>query len=724
MIVMCVRLRSVLLACTALTLVTANLHAETKPRHATGTVPRHRPVQHQALAEPNAGPGRSSQAIPSSAPLKPSAIAGGPAKLAPGALLSSITLGDIGFKDGIRFANLGGRRDVFVPLPQGADITARELTLLVDDISAHEARRSLEILVNDRSAAAVALDGKGERSIRVPLAGASARDGFLKLTFQYSGAATPDRCIDVRYVGDSLTIRPETALELGIDFGKAGPDVATTAALLPRDVAILLPARRLTATEIATALTVARAFSATGRHISFHYGQETLPFLAKPVEQRWSRGVVVVGSYEDVSAYIEQWPIKVAGSGPSFGTLAAVKIGGAPVLVVADQDAVRAGRLLGRPAVAATRGLPAASVGASVLRQLPTEQVTFDQLGLELPHAAVFGRAELKTTIDARLLPPGTQPTRLLLDVMVAPDGTGEKAVASVYVNEQMLASKVAATGEPTHFDLALPEGLFGITGNVRVLVQRRSAQGDCRFEPQGYPAHLLGSSAVVLTEAGPADDFHDLTARWSNGIEVLIPTAAADRPAQVMGLLSDVLSALTPESAAIAVKLVEAGLAPAPTAPFLAIGPRPPAGAAPHVRFDRGRVAVTDRSGRVLLDLGGFGSGAVAQIVDASGYPGLWIRALDAQGNLPAPAELRLDRGNVAFVDKSGVALAMATERDALVRIGYPDEVSWFTVADRFRPWIVGALWLLATFGCLMLLQRFLRRRRAAAANPHSASE
>jgi len=711
-----VRVRPILLACTALSLVATEAIAQTRTRQPPTAVPRQRPTQHHAVVQPAARAAAPSHPQAASAPARPAASAAGPQRLAPGMLLSSITLGDIGFKDGIRFANLGGRRDVFVPLPQGPDISARELILTIDDISAHEARRSVEILINDRSAAAIALDGKGERAVRIPLAGVKAREGFLKLTFQYSGAATPDRCIDVRYVGDSLTIRPETALEIGIDFGNAGPDVATTAALLPRDVTIALPARRLSAAEIATALTVARALAATGRRIGFHYGHETLPFLAKPSEQRWVRGVVVIGSYEDVSAQIETWPIKVAGAGPSFGTLASVKIGGAPVLVVADQNAVRAGRLIGRPTVAATRGLPAATVGDSVLRRLPTEQVSFDQLGIELPQAAVFGRAELKTTIDGRMLPPGTQPIRLLLDVMVAPDGTGEKAVASVYINERMLASKVAGTGEPTHFDLALPEGLFGINGNLRILVQRRSAQGDCRFEPQGYPAHILGSSAIVLAPANAADDFHDLPARWANGIEVHIPSLSAERPSQVMGLTADVLSALTPESAAVAVKFVEAGSAPAPTAPFLAIGHRPPAGAKPHVKFDRGRVAVTDRSGRVLLDLGGFGTGAVAQIVDAGGHPGLWIKPLDADGTLPTPAELRLDRGNVAFVDKAGLALAMSTERDALVRIAYPDQVSWFTVADRFRSWIVGALWLLATFGFLFVLQRFFRKRAAAA--------
>ena len=70
------------------------------------------------------------------------------------------------------------------------------------------------------------------------------------------------------------------------------------------------------------------------------------------------------------------------------------------------------------------------------------------------------------------------------------------------------------------------------------------------------------------------------------------------------------------------------------------------------------------------------------------------------------------LDRGDVAFIDKTGVALAMSTQRDTLVRISYPDQVSWFTVAERFRSWIVGGLWLLVSVGFLIALQRILRRR------------
>src|SRR4029077_15224667 len=127
------------------------------------------------------------------------------------------------------------------------------------------------------------------------------------------------------------------------------------------------------------------------------------------------------------------------------------------------------------------------------------DRMTFDQLGVAPAQAEVFGRADLTAAIDMRRLPTGTAPTRLMLDLMVAPDGSGEKAVVSAYVNERLLGSTVAAIGEATRLDLALPAGLIGTSANIRAVVQRRSAQGDCRFEPQGYPAQILGSSAFVI---------------------------------------------------------------------------------------------------------------------------------------------------------------------------------------------------------------------------------
>jgi cellulose synthase operon protein B len=658
---------------------------------------------------------KTSPAMQPAAAAQPLAEPAAPASR-PGRLLTDVKLADLGFINGVRLSNLGGHRELFVPLPQDGDVAATDLVLAVDDISAFEARRNLEVQVNDRTVAAIALDGKSrDRTVRISLGRIRPKDGYLKISFLYSGAATLDRCIDLRFVGDTVTIKPETAVE--VDVGPVSEiDVATITMLMPRDVAIVLPSRRVTESEIATSITIARSLISTGRRVSFHHGFEAAAELAKHDEAgRWMRGVVLVGPFAETANVIDPPLVRVAGASQPFGALAVVRVGGSPALLVSDSNVVSAGRLFGSPWRAATRGVRSASVGETSPIGLPTDRVTFEQLAVAPAQADVFGRADLVAVIDTRRLPPETRATRLLLDVMVAPDGGGEKAVVSVFVNELLLGSAVAAVGEATHLDLDLPDGLLGAVANVRAAVQRNSAQGNCRLEVQGYPAQILGSSALQLASAdGAPHDFSDLRSHFGRGIKLLLPSIAADQPSLVLALLAQVVDQLSPDVAPLSVNFTAGNGQPAPDGPFIAFSDWPPAGANPRVRFDGGRVAVTDRAGRTLLDLGGFVGGAVAQVTSANDHPGLWIRPLAPDGAAPSPNDLHLDHGDVAFIDGNGVALAMSTERDTVVRIAYPDQVSWLTVAERFRPWIIGGLWLFATAALLFVLQRMFRRRAA----------
>ncbi|MEA2872146.1 MAG: hypothetical protein QOH67_2122 [Hyphomicrobiales bacterium] len=701
-----VSLRTRLLLASSLAVLTSSAYAQQQPVFIRGEPPRVLPQ----VRRPS----------PATAAITPDIRVAAP-EILQKSLVVGVLLADVGYSNGFRLSNLGGRREVYIPVPQGIELNLAELVLVFDDVSAHDARRSLEILVNDRSVSAVALDGKSTgRTVRVALANAAARDGYLKLSFLYSGAATQDRCIDVRYVGDSLTVRPESAVELEIGIAGA-PNITATAALMPQDVAIVLSNPQLPATDIATALTLARSLAVTGRKVTFHHGVEALPELVKREDRRrWTRGLIVVGALDRMAGRIDA-PVatlaSAAGAAPVDNTLAAARIGGVPVLLITDAASARAGRLLGNPSLAALRDTPAASVGQVTSPKGPADRVSFDELGLVPAQAEVFGRADLSVAIAGRSLPSGTRPSRLVLDVMVAPDGAGEKAVVSAFVNERLLASTVAAIGEPTRLDFPLPDGLVGTVANIRATVQRRSAQGDCRFEPQGYPAEILGSSSVILSPAGSvAEDFSDLATLWANGIEVLIPPATALRPLTVVSLLADVLNALSKESAPITVKYTD-GAAPVPTAPFLVVSNVPPAGATQRVRFDRGRVVVADRAGRTRLDIGGISTGAVAQIVTSGSQPGLWIKPLSSDGALPVSPAVYLDRGDVAFLDKTGVALALSTERDTLLRISYPEQGSWLTFFERFRSWIVGGAWVVITIAVLLALQRMYRRRRTVLA-------
>jgi hypothetical protein len=636
-------------------------------------------------------------------------------------LLVGVPFAEVGFPNGFRLTNLGGRREVYIPVPQGIELGLADLVIAYDDVSAHEARRSLEILVNERSVASLVLDGKSTgRTVRIPLATAVAREGFLKLSFLYSGAATQDRCIDVRYVGDSITIRAESAVEF--EIGVTGvPNIAATAALMPMDVAIVLSNPAPPPTDIAAALTVARSLTAAGRHVAFYHGLDTMPELVeRDDKRRWTRGLVVVGAFGRIAGRLDAPVVTQAsatGAAAVYSTLAAARIGGVPTLLVSDPSSARTGVLPGNLSLSALRDVSSASVRQVSTPKGPVDRISFDALGLVAAQVEVFGRADLAVSIPGRILPSGTRPSRLVLDLMVAPDGAGEKAVVSAFVNERLLASTVASIGEPTRLDFALPGGLVGSAANIRAVIQRRSSQGDCRFEPQGYPAELLGSSSVILSAAGPvAQDFSDLATLWANGVEILVPESTSAHPLSVVASLADILNALSKESAPIEVKYIRGGAAPAPGAPFIAVSNLAPLGSEQRVLFDRGRVEITDRAGFTLLDIGGLATGAVAQIVTSNAHPGLWIKPLASDGSLPSSPAVNLDRGDVAFLDKTGVALALSTERDTLLRVSYADERSWFTRLDRYRSIIVAGIWVLITLVLLFVLQRIYRRRNVTA--------
>ena len=216
---------------------------------------------------------------------------------------------------------------------------------------------------------------------------------------------------------------------------------------------------------------------------------------------------------------------------------------------------MRAGRLFASPLLAAGRGVEQASVGDA---SAPVAADRSRDASIELRRTARAGRSvrpsrPLPVVIDIRRLPPGTRPARLSLDVMVAPDGAGEKAVVSAFVNERLLGSTVAATGEATHLDLPLPDGLIGTIANVRVLIERDSAQGDCRFEPQGYPAQILGSSALIAHERGrPTARFlrSDLALSHS-GSRFCCRQPPPISPIAMLGMVAEVATQLSPDTRA-----------------------------------------------------------------------------------------------------------------------------------------------------------------------------
>jgi hypothetical protein len=273
--------------------------------------------------------------------------------------------------------------------------------------------------------------------------------------------------------------------------------------------------------------------------------------LAKRDEAgRWTRGIVLVGPLADAIGVIDSPVAKVAGDLPVVRHACRRsdrRLAGPGGL---RHDVVRAGRLFASPLRAATRGIASATVGEAAPADLPTDRVTFEQLAVAPAQAEVFGRADLTPSSTFA----GCRPERVRRGFCstswwrpTAPARRRSSAFSSTSACSAARSRRPASDASRS----ALPDGLVGTIANVRAIVQRDSAQGDCRFEPQGYPAQILGSSALVLASAdGAAHDFSDLTPRFAHGLELLLPASAADQPNLVLGLVAEVVNQLSPDVA------------------------------------------------------------------------------------------------------------------------------------------------------------------------------
>jgi hypothetical protein len=612
---------------------------------------------------------------------------------APEPLVRRISVGDLGFAGGIALEGLGAARDIFLPVPRDVPLLGARLVLQVESRSIFAGRRGVEVLANGRPILSRALPDGGERielSLPIEADDLARGNGFLRLTIRSIGALTENRCLDQRLAGERLTVLEGSHLELRLP-GDVRPGAAALVQLMPREVTVVTRPGPLPPAEAMAALTAGHALAARGHNVSFASDEPA----ARGPDGGWTRGVVLVG---------EAVPQGAA------GRLEAVTAGGLPALALGGARPDIAARALAAPWQAVADGQR--QEVAAALARLPGQ----GEPGLALPLIGLRGDLGAQDIVErggwtiefgARDLPPGTRPSALVLDIAAAPDAAGERPVAAVFFNETLIASQSLGAQMLARLVVPVPDGLAALDNRVRVVVQRRPRGGECETQPAGAPVQILPSSALRLAAAPmPPADFFELAPRWRDGVAILsdAPVTAAR-----LALMLAVLRGHAPPGAPL--MLGDAGATPA--APFLAFTVEPPPGLrTPPLRFDRGRVVVADRQGRTVLDLAAPGGVTTAQLVATSGgVPGIWVRT--AEGAVPRV--LPLDRGDVAFADANGVTLAFATGREQLLRVTYPDDPGLLALVERYRPWIVGGLWLALTALLVGAVVRRWRRRNQA---------
>jgi hypothetical protein len=535
-----------------------------------------------------------------------------------------LSLGGIGYRDGIEFTGYEGKRDLFFRVPAGAWLSGTHLLLPYEASAASGAgRRTLTVMAGGKVLRQIALaDGAGVADIPVP---AEAMDGgTLRATLIYSGGESANRCADRRLGADHLHLDPEGGLALDIAAGAQVP-VAVAAALVGPKPAILLPAAP-TSEQAAAALTV----------IAARGGGTFVP----------AGGAVQI-------------------AGASDPALRSTATGGKPGLAIGGQDPAAAAR-------AAFSGLSdllaAPSIGQLALRPHRDGRLHLGDLGADPRAVEIANQGGWTIALPASRLPAGKTVTGLSIDVAAVPDGDPRPASLSAWMNGVLLGSVPMAAGGLTHLDARVPDGMVHALNGIEVRVTRRQNE-DCGDIPRGFPVQLLGTSEVLLGKAGKLEAFHDFAAAAGQGLTVVLPDASA------LPLAGKAVAGLVGGDVPIRVSY---GAMPA-DGPVLYIGATPPPGTAPKVGLANGRITLAAGDGQADIDLPDAGTQTLAQLLDAAGRPVLWVRPA-AQG--PAPATLWLDQGDVAFVSGDGSVTPLSTAHDRLTPlIGPPPPPPWWQV-------------------------------------------
>ena len=708
----------------------------------------------------------------------------------------TISLPEIGFKEGARLTGLGATRDLFFPVPRSMKFNA-QLTLAYESATSIDARRSVEVMIGERTLLLKPFNGTTERdSIKIPVNVTDVSNGFIKVTVRYGHAMQEDRCVDMRYAGDHLTILPETNLK--ISFDRNGVDsVASALSLMPRDVSIYLPARELSAPEFGAALDTARALREMGRQVKFEnlpgpdltfqipqanasssaspatpsqtpamttnqpaaqtpVGPSGLvqpsamtfaprlesPFAKSPTNtaptasptapnqqaansagnvfdspSAWTRGAIVIASGQDLANFVAQsrTPLYRDDAKPDgqSSSLSLINFSNGPAILISGQDPQSAARLIGSNWLnAGVR--PIISTDGDILQIRSNGPLTFDRLQTDLGARDVLDRAQWSVSISAKDLPLHRQLSALHLNVAVAPDEGQTNAVVTAFFNETMMQS--VSTGADMRAPLAfnIPNGLAGMNNSLRVMVQRQRQSGECAMQSVGYPSQLLGSSEIITEPASEVlHDFFDVASAYREGATIFLDSRGPVTQRSQLSFLTELASNLIPPPAPLAIRFADPGLNAQTNGPFIALTTRAPENSEPSVRFDQGRTLIKGPDGRTLANLSAMKSTAIVQLLRAGLNQGLWIRPAAEESEIVAPSKLLLDRGNVAIIDRSGVAFSYSTERDRLVQVLYPERMSLADIANAYRPWVIGGLWLALTLLVAMSMQRFYSKSR-----------
>ncbi|GGF19924.1 membrane protein [Aliidongia dinghuensis] len=687
-------------------------------------------------------------------------------------IVRRVALADLGFTSAIDLTGSSAERQFFLPVPRGAHIEAAVLDLVGQYLQPTPGRTTFVVDIDGNPVVARPLDaGSGVISEHIPISLGTHSDGFVQVDMRFASVVTTDRCTDERAIGNGASIAPETALTYHLALSEIR-DVRTAWSVLPNRPVVLLPPGEMGPVQYDAAIRIALALRAAGRDAVFANlpaigdsvsvaGLSVPPALAAlPVFRKFANAIGTVrldapatrGAYMILRVLANQQLADLVVGDGWFGALVATDLDelkaslqpenpaaaraldawlkavnadptvrepgenlslhqvlGQPVIALDADTAPVAAALLGSPwtRLARSSSLDIRSVGGS---DTGANWIPLTQLGSALARQDIVDRGDWQVSFTTAQLPTDRWPSAVELEMTVAPDPADTAPVASVSLNDTLLRAEKVASGGVTRMIAQIPPYVLRANNTLKVSIQRAGAAGDCRLAPRGFPAQMLPTSRLVLSERQIKNQFFALEPRFARRGIVAVPQRYLTHPLASLPLVEKFLVALgfTPQSIRLAV--LDENTLFQPDDAFVAFD-HELMGVVKRATLDSHGLAVATSDGKPVVSAAGTADMVLAQIVDYANQPGVAVDT-PPSGALPEIQLPSLSNGDLALVDRQGLIAELGGTdqyQAALRQAIYAPSAVFF----RYQPWILSGLGLLSALIVMRLIRAVVVHRK-----------
>lgn len=692
---------------------------------------------------------------------------------APRGVTRTISLEDLGISAPLTLQGSNAHQEFYFPVPTDMLLTNASLVFDAHYLRSNGGRTTLLLSVNGAPVNAQNVDDdRGDTHLTTSIDQHTADSGFIRVSANWSSSTTENQCSTNSATGNALMIDPSTRLSYRYN-PLAATSLDSAWAALPGAPVILVSGRQLDRSAYDTAWRIGVALERTGkrttiralpiigdtidtRDLTVPSGLATVPAFAALTRDSTHKiaslaelgALIVLGSpavngdlavmdqalqsrlAEALDAVAQQLTTADAQAGDAFSTWRTLRGQLADRNFAAEQIALS---VLGNRSVIAVvsgAGTQAAGIFNDTWRHILTTRsvrvktATAPVLGSEttIPLSMLGGSTNsfdvvtrgdwVATFAMSAAAISGKMPNELVLYLAAAPGASTTKPVASVFLNDVLLAAKqLNADGKPERLTARVPGYALSVSNALRVSFQRQPVSVDCNEVPQGYPVTVLPSSHMTLGTAEPDGTFVGLLPLLAGTPDIIIPQSYLDdSPASLPSVIRlAIATGFSPERATL--QVIQDGQPATPSRPFLAMDVRL-VGASPKAVVEQPDQLKINGQSAPWLDAGDLGRLAVAEVARSGKQDGvLWHSLGDALLTRTKPYVL--NRGDIAILGEQGPVAWIDSSNPAASHPPGAGESAFFEFR-RYVSWGVPvASVLLLLFIILLVLAYRIGRKR-----------